>query len=59
MADQLDLWERPVTDPAMERRPDAPVLVVEDGGNVVRLYVEGTPTPKYGPGRGRKPRRTP
>lgn len=35
----------------------APVLVVEDGGNVVRLYVEGTPTPKYGPGLGRMPRR--
>jgi len=62
------LWENPtvhgtagmstaVAPPKVGDSHVAPALVVEDGGNVVRLYVEGAPAPKYGPGLGRKPRR--
>ncbi len=66
MADQLDLWERPeVSGSGAASRKQlftfsdtvaAPVLVVEDQGGTVRLHVEGAPAPKYGPGKGRKPR---
>lgn len=59
MSDQMDLWDRPVTAPAVERRPDAPVLVVEERGHVVVLRVEGQPPRRYGPGLGRKPRMAP
>lgn len=63
MGEQVELWVNPtvgaegahgkVGDPH-----DGPALVVEDQGGTVRLHVEGAPAPKYGPGKGRKARRT-
>lgn len=61
------LWENPtvhgtagmstaVAPPKVGDPHDGPALVVEDQGGTVRLHVEGAPAPKYGPGKGRKPR---
>lgn len=61
MGEQAELFPAQFPGPyraAREKAPQCPVvLVVEDAGNVVRFSVEGQPARRFGPGRGRKPRR--
>lgn len=63
------LWENPtvhgtagmstaVAPPKVGDSHVAPVLVVEDLDGAVRFTVEGQPPRRYGPGKGRKARRT-